>query len=212
MKNTLAGDGSLNQADIIAVESKAGTDQQPGTWVSAGPRLRFMALLSEHAPIIAHLKFFEGTYSAPLQALPTRAFGWREGQTLAYLIDFLSADGQAVDFRVHYQDAASTPPLGFPPAFAQPQDQRRVDLAILCMPGFDQVANYPEGIMKRLNPRNVVIIHWEDFFARLPEEGKDLRTVPTEDAQGFLARLQPVMPAGASFKLPAPGAWMVYTP
>jgi len=212
MKNTLAGDPTLRAADIVSVEAGAGTDQQLGTWWYASPRLRFMALRSEHAPIIAHLKFFEGSYDAPLAKLPTRAFGWREGQTLAYLIDFLSADGQVVEFRVHYQDAASTAPLGFPPVFTRPPDQRRVDLALVCMPGFDQVPRYPEALIERLHPRAVVLIHWEDFFAPLPDASSDLRTVAAEDAQAFLARLQAVMPPDATFKLPAPGAWMAFSP
>jgi hypothetical protein len=207
MKNTLAGDSSLNAADIVSVESDMGTDQQPGRWWPVGPRMRVMALKSEHAPIIAHLKFFEGSYDAPLVEIPKRAWGWREGQTLAYLVDFLGADGTTVDFRIHYQDAASTPPLGFPPP-----DGRRVDLAIVCMPGFDQVDGYPKGIIDRLNPRFVVIIHWEDFFALLPDDPKDLRTVPTENAEKFIALLQEALPQDASFTLPAPGAWMQFSP
>ncbi len=212
MKNTLAGDHALNAADIVSVEAGAGTDRQPGRWWYASPRLRFMALKSEHAPIIFHIKFFEGSYDAPLAALPARAYEWREGQTLAYLIDFLSADGQAVEFRVHYQDAASTAPLGFPPVFTQPADQRRVDLALVCMPGFDQVPRYPEALIGRLKPRAVVLIHWEDFFAPLPESSSDLRTVAALDAPKFLARLQAVLPPDATFKLPAPGAWMDFSP
>jgi len=207
MKNTLAGDASLNAVDIVSVESGMGTDQQPGRWWPVGPRMRIMALKSEHAPIFAHLKFFEGSYDAPLHQIPKRAYEWREGQTLAYLIDFLSADGTTVDFRIHYQDAASNPPLGFPP-----EDQRRVDLAIVCMPGFNQVKDYPEGIVGRLNPRFVVIIHWEDFFALLPDDPKDLRTVPTENAEQFITLLQAALPKDASFKLPAPGAWMHFPP
>jgi len=226
MKNTLAGDHTLESVDVISVEKgvwsvkkpeqpeKTGTCDRspPPCWWPAGPRLRFMALKSEHAPVFAQLKFFEGSYSEPLQALPTRAAGWREGQTLAYLIDFMSVDGKTVEFRVHYQDTASTAPLGFPPQFSEPPDQRRVDLAIVCMPGFDQVKKFPEKIIKRLNPRHVVIIHWENFFALLPDDPRDLRIVPTVDAERFLVRLKAVLPEDASFKMPAPGAWMRYAP
>jgi hypothetical protein len=209
MKYTLAP--ALSADDVVSVEQGAGTSEQPGKWWYASPRLRFMALISEHAPIIAHLKFFEGTYSEPLSELPNRASGWREGQTLAYLVDFLGTDGKTVEFRVHYQDAASTAPLGFPP-LDKLQDQRPVDLAIVCMPGFDQVKNYPEAIIGKLTPRYVVIIHWENFFDLLPDDPRDLRTVPTENAEGFLTRLKTVLPKGAVFKLPAPGTWMRFAP
>lgn len=211
MKNTLAADRALWD-DVVSVEKGAGTVEQRGKWWYPSPRLRFMALKSEHAPIVAHLKFFEGTYGEPLAELPTRAYRWREGQTLAYLVDFLSADGKTVEFRIHYQDAASNAPLGFPPPFEQPQDQRRVDLAIVCMPGFDQVEKYPEAIIERLKPRFVVIIHWENFFDLLPDDPRDLRIVPSVNAERFLARLQAVLPKDALFRLPSPGAWMRFAP
>ena len=66
--------------------------------------------------------------------------------------------------------------------------------------------------MKRLKPRFVVIIHWENFFALLPDDPRDLRIVPTVNAERFLARLKPVLPEDASFKLPAPGTWMRFAP
>jgi hypothetical protein len=219
MKNTLAGDSALKADDVVSVEERAWSvsvpeqPEKPVEWWPKSPRrLRFMALKSEHAPVFAGLKFFEGHYREPLPALPTSAWNWLEGQTLAYLIDFLGADGKTVEFRIHYQDAASTAPLGFPPRFSEPPDQRPVDLAIVCMPGFDQVEGYPEAIMKRLKPRAVVIIHWENFFALLPDDLHGLRIVPTVDADRFLARLKSALPEGASYKLPAPGTWMHYAP
>ncbi len=210
MKNILAGDSTLNASDIVSVEDDIGTIDHVGKWWYVGPnrRVRFMALKSEHAPIIFHIKFFEGTVEQPLQQLPTKASGWVEGQTLAYLIDFMSADGSAVDFRIHYQDAASNPTLGFPPALIQGPDSRPIDVAIVCMPGFNEVDNYPERIVKLLKPRFVAIVHWENFFELLPDDPKDLKLVPTEDAGKFLVRLNSVMPEHATFKLPAPGAWM----
>lgn len=230
MKNTLAGDPALKAGDAVSVEKDAWSvsvpeqPEQPARWwpeperpgSQASPasprRLRFMALKSEHAPVFAGLKFFEGGYREPLRALPASAWDWLEGQTLAYLIDFLGADGKTVEFRVHYQDAASTAPLGFPPRFSEPPDQRPVDLAIVCMPGFDQVKDYPKAVIERLQPRFVIIIHWENFFALLPDHPRDLRIVPTVDAARFLASLKSALPKGASVKLPAPGTWMRYAP
>ncbi len=212
MRYTLLGDKSLPVADIVSVEAIAAKNGLPGKWTYATPRLRFMAIESEHAPIILHLKFFEGTYDAPLQEIPTRASAWREGRTFAYLIDFLGADGATVDFRIHYQDAASNWPVGAPPKFPDPQDQHPVDLAIVCMPGFDQVENYPNAIVTTLKPRFVVIIHWENFFALLPDDPRDLRLVPNQDADVFLARLRAALGNQGTFMLPAPGAWMRFSP
>jgi L-ascorbate metabolism protein UlaG (beta-lactamase superfamily) len=207
----------LKETDVVPLESRAwaapahGEPEQPPHWVYASRRLRFMALKSEHAPVFWGIKFFEGHYDRPLPHPPTRPSEWREGQTLAYLIDFLGVDGRTVEFRIHYQDAASNPPYGFPPLFSGSADQRNVDLAILCMPGFDQVKEYPEAIIRRTQARAALLIHWEDFFAPLPDDPRDLRTVPTLDAQGFLERVKPAL-GGAPFKMPAPGAWLRYAP
>jgi hypothetical protein len=211
MRNTLLAFKELKSDDIVSVQDGAGTHEAPGKWWhDPSGRVRFMALVSEHAPIVFGLKFFEGAYDAPLTDPPRRAYQWREGQTLAYLIDFLAADGKTVEFRIHYQDAASTPNLGFPPP-AQPDD-RRVDVAIVCLPGFDQVRDYPTGIVGRLKPRFVVGTHWEDFFALLPNEPKDLHTVPTLDAHRFIEKLRTALPQDAEFRLPVRGVWMRFPP
>ena len=92
-----------------------------------------MAVRSEHAPIFLHHQFAPGTYDKPLTEIPTKASDWKEGQTIAYVIDFLDDAGQ-VDFRIFYQDAGSTPPLGIPPD-DDVVGTRRFDVAVLCMPG-----------------------------------------------------------------------------
>ena len=146
MKYILAApDAHIDRADVISVQDVMGDAQKPGQWFYASPRLRFMALKSMHAPIIWGISFFEGDYDAPLRQLPKRASGWLEGQTLAYLIDFLGADGKTVEFRIHYQDAASERELGYPPPLDMLDNKRPVDLALVCMPGFNEVDNYPEG-------------------------------------------------------------------
>jgi len=212
MTYILAGDPALEAADVITVEPGMGTSEQAGKWWPVGSRIRFMALKSEHAPIIAGISFFEGNYDAPLKAIPTRASGWLEGQTLAYLIDFLGADGKTVEYRIHYQDAASNPPLGFPPPIATLDDKRPVDLALVCMPGFNEVAHYPDDLLARISPRHIVLIHWENFFETLPDDWHQLRTVPHEPADQFLAHLKTILPAGVDYTLPAPGAWMRFAP
>lgn len=197
---------------LVPVEDQAGTSQQPGQWQRvSGDRIRFMALRSAHAPHFWGLKFFGGSYDTDLRALPTRASGWREGQTLSYLIDFLGPEGQ-VEFRIYYQDAASTPPAGFPPTFDQTADQHRVDVAILCASGFEQVENYPEGIVQYLKPRALIIAHWENFFSPLPQDSSQLHTVPRLDLQKFLHRLKRVLPPDARIDLPAPGVWVCFDP
>jgi L-ascorbate metabolism protein UlaG (beta-lactamase superfamily) len=201
---------ALDPERLVPVEDQAGTPQRPGQWQQvSGGRIRFMALESAHAPHLWGWKFFGGNYESDLRALPTRAGGWREGQTLAYLVDFLGEEGQ-VEFRLYYQDAASAPPAGFPPPFDQAADQHRVDVAVLCAAGFEQVEDYPEGIVQYLKPRALVLVHWENFFAPLPVDPRRLRTVPRLDLREFLRRLEQVLPPDARVELPAPGVWMCF--
>jgi hypothetical protein len=206
-KYILAAYPDVDQNAVVSVQSAAGTVAAPGKWWPVGSRLRFMALRSKHAPIVFQYKFSEGTYEAPLDRIPTSAFDWREGETLAFVIEFLAEDGRSVDFRVHYQDAASTPPLGFAPT-VELSNPAQATIAILCLPGFDRVDSYPESLVRHLRPDLVVGIHWESFFERIPDDPARLHTVPLLDGDRFVVRLGTVLPQGARFVLPAPGAWM----
>ena len=203
----------LRADQLVTVNDNAGTPAQPGNWYwTAADRIRFMAIESEHAPHLWGKKFFTGKYSADLNELPTRASSWREGQTFSFLIDFMNEDGKKVDFRIHYQDAASNPPLGFPPSFAFQLDETPVDLAIVCVAGYQQVEQYPESIIRELNPRFVVLGHWENFFGHLPDEAEYPQTVPMTNAKKFIARLKTVFPHDDRIEMPLPGAWMTFDP
>jgi L-ascorbate metabolism protein UlaG (beta-lactamase superfamily) len=205
MKNILSA--ALPEGRLVALNSEAATFEKPGEWrYTAGKRIRFMAIRSEHAPHFFGIKLYSGEVFEKLDRLPKRAWGWKEGQTLAYLIDFMG-EGGSIDFRIHYQDAASNPPLGFPPPF-EPKDQKRVDVAIVCVPGFDQVKNYPEGIIQHIKPRFVILGHWEDFFRPRTEDPEDLQVVPLTDPSVFIARMKKVLPSDANWAMPRPGSWL----
>ena len=193
---------------LVAVDQDAGTDQVAGPWRYPTPDslVRFMALRADHAPHVGlgpiHFKFFKGRLLQPLEELPGRAWGWKEGITLAYLIDFLHADGR-IQFRLHYQDAACAPPQGFPPP-----DPHPVDVAILCVPGHKKVRDYPEGIIERLAPRYAVLGHWEDFFRPWADSPVALRPVRFTDPLDFIDRLEAIAPPHNTWILPRPGSWL----
>jgi len=208
--------GSKTMAHILAPalpeERLIPLNSRVGQWQSAGDDgVRFMPLESEHAPHFMRVKVFGGKYDADLEKLPTRASGWREGKTLAYLIDFLGEDAKTVEFRIHYQDAVS-PHLPTYPANLSGPEARRVDVALLCVPGFDQVDEYPETLLRQLNPRAAILAHWENLFAPFPEDSRDLRTVPGTDVKRFLERFEAALPADAHYWMPAPGTWLSLPP
>lgn len=66
--------------------------------------IRFMAVRSEHAPHFLGIKMFSGSVDDDLEHLPRTAYGWKEGQTFAFLIHFLGSAQSptaAASFRAH---------------------------------------------------------------------------------------------------------------
>ena len=185
---------------IVTLNASAASRSLAGRWFSLGD-VRFMAIESEHAPHAFGIKLYGGEIRKDLAQPPGRATGYKEGQTFAFLIDFLDPDS-SVAFRIHYQDSASNTPLGYPPALAA-DDRRSVDVAIVCAASFSQVEGYPEGILRALDPRYVVVGHWEDFFR--PQE-KPVRAVPMTDVPEFIERTKRALPEDSRWVLPRPHA------
>jgi hypothetical protein len=197
MVNLLRGDPELDPARLVAVEDEVGTHETPGEWFTTPDgRIRFMPLASEHAPHIMGIQLFHGNEETPRTRLPTRATEWLDGPTLAWLIDFLDEDGDVL-FRVHYQDASSRPPHGFPPPDGIP-----VDAMIVCTAGSGAAEGYPEALVRALRPRAVLLGHWEDFFRPM---SAPLRPVPGTDLDEFEDRLAKALPQGSVQLRPNPG-------
>ncbi len=190
----------LDRCRLRVVDDLAATSTTPGSWIDVpDTNVRFMPLVSEHAPhFCGHLKLFSG--SVPTPRKPRKARDWREGQTVAYLIDFLSEDRRRVEWRIHYRDSASNAPYGALPPLP-PEDQHAIDLAVLCVASFDQVERYPEWTIQDLQPRHILLAHWDDFF-RSPD--LSLSAVPLLDTKAFVARL----PAHIPWTTLKPGATM----
>ena len=87
---------------------------QSGGWVEVpGADVRIRALCSTHPAQFLGVHFGEGCEEADLCAPPGRAGDWLEGNTLAFLIDFLDHDTGRPRFRLYYQDAPADAPIGF---------------------------------------------------------------------------------------------------
>ena len=189
---------TLPPSRVSVVNDSAGTPRAPGKWITvAGGRVRFMAIETEHAPHFPGMELYEGTVDTPLAELPNRAGGWKGGVAYAFLIDFLTAAG-TVAYRIHYQDLASSEPWGLIPPLA-PTDQHPVDIIVVCPPSYERVARYPEGIVENTRPKRVFLGHWEDFF---DAPAASPRSVPLTDLEGFVTRLEAVLPSGSTWTLP----------
>tara|TARA_R110001583_G_scaffold32464_12_gene110716 strand:- start:100 stop:1155 length:1056 start_codon:yes stop_codon:yes gene_type:complete len=189
----------VEKSRLHALNDSMAILKTPGQWhYNESKTIRFMALKSTHAPHFMGINIMTGTYEKDLDAVPWHAFGWKEGQTLAYLIDFLGSQEEILH-RVYYQDSASQEPLGLTP-YLVGKDKKRVDIAIITPASFNQVDNYPEGIMNDTQARHFILGHWEDFFAN--QENEQQRFVRAVSSEDFFERFEKTLPKGSKWTMP----------
>jgi L-ascorbate metabolism protein UlaG (beta-lactamase superfamily) len=207
--NTLAPVRALAGKLKEIKESEAASGDQPGRWLpSETSTVRFMPLRSTHAPHIGRWKILPSSNVDEARTkLPCCPAQWHEGQVFAFIIDFLDKSG-AVEFRVYYQDSASSPGTGIAPVF--PADQKAaVDVAILTVASFNNVDRNPEHVLTNLEPRHVIGGHWEDFFFQ-SHDNRPVRPVPGTNLEEFHRRARALSPNRPIY-LPNPGD-KVYIP
>jgi hypothetical protein len=164
-------------------------DQRPdgapleGSWVRVpGSHVRLYPVCTTHPNQIGSAHFAPGNIDVDQCDLPAPASGWLEGHTMSFVIDFLD-DADAVVFRVFYQDAPATSPVGDVPSAVLAE--HRVDLAILCLGSNDAVDGQPTDIIANLDPRFVFSGHWEDF---LRARGSVLGPIPFLNVDLYVER------------------------
>lgn len=160
-----------------------------GTWVTApGGGVRMKAFCSMHPDQIGPIHFGEGSIDQDQCDLPSAAAEWLEGATLAFVIDFLDAQGKPA-YRVFYQDAPTDAPVGHVPAAMLAEKQ--VDLALLCVGSYDAVEDHPGAVVANLTPRYAISGHWEDFFVPASEPP---RPIPLLDLQRYMTAAEAALP------------------
>jgi hypothetical protein len=184
--SNLLGTWSGVRDRVDVVDDSAGDLRTPGRWLGYGRGVRIMALRSRHAPHFGGYTLYRGTQDTPRTTEPEWATEWLEGETFAFLIDFM-ASPDSVAFRLYYQDAVAPPPAGLAPE--QLIAERPVDVAVLVPATFDQVDWHPEALVENLRPRRVLLGHWEDFFVPVAESSRSLRLT---DIRHFERRLDRV--------------------
>jgi len=158
-----------------------------GTWQPVAEGLDYKAIIAEHAPHVRNalfeLKLFPGQLDRCLKHPPTRAAEFPVGDTYAYVFRLSNhhapiREDQHRDFIIYFLGAATNYPVGIPDDSVQ-----AVDVAVLCVPGWNNVDGYPDRFIQRLAPRNILLSHYDDFF----QECSGIRqTVPLADFDGFL--------------------------
>lgn len=192
-----------------------------GRWMGVpGAAVRIFALCSEHPDQLGPVHYAPGGVEDEQCVAPARAAEWLEGNTLAYLIDFLDPRSGAPVYRVYYQDAPTSAPFGFVP---EPLlREKRIDIALLCVGAYERTMNSPTQVLGALQPRYAIGAHWEDF-ARPANEPP--QPIPLLDLATWVARARMTMPrtndhpmlqnGGAMaerFAVPRAGEWFEITP
>jgi L-ascorbate metabolism protein UlaG (beta-lactamase superfamily) len=203
-----AADSNL-QTRMKVLEKELAQGGHPGQWIYlADSTIRFMGIQSDHGTHALGIHVMQGEVREQLTRPPRSAWAWKEGQTIAFLIDFLGPDGE-IDFRIHYQDATSHYPLGAPPEFVPP-DTYRLDLAIVSVGSWRQTTDYPGALLRSHQPRHVFLGHWDGFF-RSPY--KSPKPIPfSSRIPALIPYIEPNLPEDADWLLPEPGATYTYRP
>lgn len=210
---------ALSPRKVVSLQDPAAAYDVGGT------RFRIRAIPSEHSPQIGPRLFgwgprlvgllvnlsdvtlWRGEPEKDAETLPVRAGGWPSGRALAFVIELLEPDSDAVAFRIYYQDSPTRQPYGYPPC----SGECAFDLAVLCMGGATEYRSFPRDIVSYLHPKYVMGIHWEDFFnpRRLPLPGEtsareSLYSAPGVQPSRFLAAVRSAQPAGGRAIVPCP--------
>ena len=164
-----------------------------GAWVAVpGANVRIRALCSSHPAQFLGVHYGEGSVDVDACALPDRLADWLEGETLAYLVDFLGADGRP-ELRVYYQDAPTDTPVGHVPK--EILAEKAVDLALPCVGNYAQVKDEPTALLGEMHPRFAIGHHWEDFFVG-PDDAP--KPQPFLDTAQWLTRATTALPGPAN--------------
>jgi len=186
-------------------------DDPDWEWITVTPQIRFMAIKSDHAPHTKKTLYMSGPlkegYFEENLTWPTdkvSASKWTVGDSYSFLVDFMQKD----TLRVFIQTSASHYPHGLPPKAEL--DKKSVDLALMCYASTPNVDNYPNKWIEWMQPKKLVLVHWEDFFreARADDDYKLVRgTKPSRVRE----RIDQLGKKRDYFIMPLPGTRMDVT-
>jgi len=192
--------------------------------------MRIHAVMSDHAPQLCRCRHWPCDYAdCSIEKDWTTAFEQHKlrsfcgGQTYAFVIDLMV--GKKIQYRIYYNDAAATAPLGIP-SEALSAEHPVYDLAILCMASYDFVKDYPAKLLAAIRPRHVVLSHYEDFFSKSEGHWRFVPLLTDAKAARFLRELRdshvvtdPLPPANKvcgpatrEWTMPVPAEQMLFQP
>ena len=123
--------------------------------------VRVMPLASEHAPQALGINLFPQVHQHEPETPPKYVWHWTQGTNINWVMDFLTQpNSNKVKQRIFLQTSASAFPVGVPDI----KDGTNIDKVFLAAASFNHVEDYPTGLIKQLQPKQIIFIHWENFF------------------------------------------------
>ena len=181
--------------------------------------IRFRKVETQHAPHFWGIHLGQDEIGTPWTEpwSQHKFLDLKEGQPYAFVIELLSRDNNPL-FRIYYEDSANPEGQGVPDVTGA------YDLAALVMASFRFVRNHPGFILDRLQPRHVLVIHYEDFFQDRTEPVRFVFPLNNSEANRFMARTRDALekskmptqgpegpvcgPSSSGWTMPMPGEWM----
>jgi|GEM_PF-3031926 len=147
---------------------------QAGWIYSKDKTFRVHPVRSTHQDHIGKIKFFTGTYEAPLASAPGPVWQWIEGHTYSYVVDVLQ-DGEPI-YRILLMSGEM--PDESINEVTQLSKEKSIDLFL--PPFWHRLKSGPsfDKVYAAIKPGKVIFHHWNNFF-RDPESS--LQMIRTSD-------------------------------
>ncbi len=175
----------------------------------ADGQIRITPILSEHAPHFAGVKILSSKkIDKEVKRFPRKVSQLPEGDNYNFLIDFLDENGE-IKFRIFSNaGSACTAGVGFPES--EILAEKEVDVLLLCVANYNQVKGYPEALIEEIQPRHIILNHWENFFRPIEKLQRRPATVPATNVRKLIQELEAWENPNLNFTLPQPGTELIF--
>lgn len=184
-------------------------------WIyTQNKQVRILPIPAEHAPHFMGMKFISSKkLHKNLSKYPQKVRKFPEGENYNFLIDLLDDNGKIKVRIFSHAGAACNAGIGTPNANLLAQ--KEVDVLLLCVANFNQVKDYPEEVISRLQPKFIIGNHWENFFRPYSKNIQKPATVPATNVKKFIARVNQKLDSlrlknTTIFTLPIPGTTLTF--
>ncbi|MFZ4799096.1 MAG: MBL fold metallo-hydrolase [Bacteroidia bacterium] len=185
-------------------------------WIYINNEMRVLIIPSSHAPHLGKMHFMKGNTDSNYFTKFTnstqkiKASQFKEGHTFAFILDVLQND--TISFRVLIKGAGCEVDNGR--ISEDILKEHGIDLAVMQIASSNYTNCYPQNLLSQIQPKQVLITHWEDFFR--PYSPKKIKTVRATNFSYFFNKVKSVNGVwkvnklSDKFYMPNPGTMMIY--